>query len=109
MDRPARLKTLGNWKIRTASSRLIVRSWSSESIERKSRPFTTYGPYRPLSARISSPSFGSMPSTRGRVRSRSASSMVMCSRLMEAKRLVIRGFSIPGGGESGVPHWTYGP
>ena len=58
---------------------------------------------------IVSPSPGSTPRVRGKVKSCSASCIVMRSRTMVLKRLTIFGFSIPSGGSSIVPHWTYGP
>ena len=50
-----------------------------------------------------------MPIVRGNDNNSSASFIVMRSRTMVLKRLTILGFSMPTGGASMVPHWTYGP
>ncbi len=92
-----RPRVLGCASSANASSRVTVKSCSSDSSERESVPRLTYGPYRPFCAVISSPA-ASLPRTRGSVSSRSASSSDTVSMAMVRNRLAVR-----------LPACTYGP
>ncbi len=59
-----------------------MNSCSSSARLRLSVPFLTYGPYRPFWTVISAPSAGSLPSDRGRLSRRRASSRVTASTFM---------------------------
>ena len=64
---------------------------SSLVSERESVPRFRYGPYRPFCAVISSPVFGSTPTTRGNDSSFSASSSVTVSRFIDRSSEPVRG------------------